>query len=146
MVWSWAGRRANKRSTKKTGAESAPSSAQSIYRAPNHRITTTRDYHAFVLAQANGYDSDAWVQFFPDHFTLLGYTISQVPISPVAVGYIDPVYQVVLLEPASYAGHAEMMEFYELIRQQTRASISSSVPEEVAGRRRGRCTRCFRRQ
>jgi hypothetical protein len=76
-------------------------------------------YHAFVLAQANEYDSDAWVQFFRDRFTLLGFTISQVPISPVAVGYIDPVYQVALLEPASYAGHAEMMEFYELIRDRS---------------------------
>ena len=82
---------------------------------------------------SNGYDSDAWVQFFRDRFTLLGYTISQVPISPVVVGYIDPMYQVIMLEPVSYAGYADMMEFYELIRQQTRASISSSVPEEVAG-------------
>ena len=45
-------------------------------------------YHVFVLAQANGYASEAWVQFFRDRFTLLGFTISQVPISPVAVGYI----------------------------------------------------------
>ena len=90
-------------------------------------------YHAFVLVQANGYDSDAWVQFFRDRFTLLGYTIRQVPISTVAVGYIDPMYQVILLEPESYAGYADMIEFYKLIRQQTRVSISSSVPEEVVG-------------